>query len=131
MCAKAVIIGGDAAGMSAAAQIRRVDPTVEVVVFEKTNYASYASCGMPYYIAGDIASHEDLLVLSKQEITERGIDVRYGHCVEEIRPGARRVAGQTRDGQPFVETYDYLVLATGGWRFAPLVGRVGETLYAA
>ncbi len=119
MCAKAVIIGGDASGMSAAAQIRRVDPTVEVVVFEKTNYASYASCGMPYYIAGDIASHEDLLVLSKQEIAERGIDVRYGHCVEEIQPGARRVVGQTRDGQTFGETYNYLVLATGGTAIRP------------
>ena len=64
MGTKTVIVGGDAAGMSAAAQIRRVAPSAEVVVFEKTNYASYASCGMPYYIAGDIASHEDLLALT-------------------------------------------------------------------
>ena len=47
MGTKTVIVGGDAAGMSAAAQIRRVAPSAEVVVFEKTNYASYASCGMP------------------------------------------------------------------------------------
>ena len=119
MGTKTVIVGGDAAGMSAAAQIRRVAPSAEVVVFEKTNYASYASCGMPYYIAGDIASHEDLLALTAQEIADRGIDVRYGHAVEEIRPGARIIAGRTRSGQPFDETYDHLVLATGGTAVRP------------
>ena len=119
MGTKTVIVGGDAAGMSAAAQIRRVAPSAEVVVFEKTNYASYASCGMPYYIAGDIASHEDLLALSAQEIADRGIDVRYGHAVEEIRPGARIIAGRTRSGQPFDEPYDHLVLATGGTAVRP------------
>ena len=118
MVTKTVIVGGDAAGMSAAAQIRRVAPSAEVVVFEKTNYASYASCGMPYYIAGDIASHEDLLALTAQEIADRGIDVRYGHAVEEIRPGARIIAGRTRSGQPFNETYDHTVLATGERQFA-------------
>ncbi|MFT5089399.1 MAG: NADPH-dependent 2,4-dienoyl-CoA reductase/sulfur reductase-like enzyme [Candidatus Latescibacterota bacterium] len=100
--------------MSAAAQARRAAPQLEIVVLEKSAFASYGACGMPYYIAGDIASHEDLLALKPQQIAERGIDARCLHEVREIRPGARTVSGQTRDGQLFSESYDYLVLATGG-----------------
>ncbi|MGY8824654.1 MAG: FAD-dependent oxidoreductase [Candidatus Latescibacterota bacterium] len=114
MVKRLVIIGGDAAGMSAAAQARRAAPQLEIVVLEKSAFASYGACGMPYYIAGDIASHEDLLALKPQQIAERGIDARCLHEVREIRPGARTVSGQTRDGQLFSESYDYLVLATGG-----------------
>lgn len=111
---RAVVIGGDAAGMSAAAQMRRAAPQLEVVVFEKSAHVSYAACGMPYYIAGDIASHEDLLALKPDEVVQRGIDARCQHEVCEIRPGARAVVGRTRDGRSFSEHYDYLVLATGG-----------------
>lgn len=100
--------------MSAAAQARRAAPQLEIVVLEKSAFASYGACGMPYYIAGDIASHEDLLALKPQQIAERGIDARCLHEVREIRPGARTVSGQTRDGHFFSESYDYLVLATGG-----------------
>jgi len=109
-----IIVGGDAAGMSAAAQARRVDPQLEVIVFEKSAYASYGACGMPYYIAGDIATAEELLALSPEQIKQRGIDARCGHEVREIRAGARVVVGQTRDGRAFSESYDYLLLATGG-----------------
>jgi CoA-dependent NAD(P)H sulfur oxidoreductase len=109
-----VIVGGDAAGMSAAAQARRAAPQLEVVVLEKSAYASYGACGMPYYIAGDIESHEKLLALTPPQIAERGIDARCLHEVCEIRPGARMVSGQTRAGQSFSESYDYLLLATGG-----------------
>ena len=73
---RAVIIGGDAAGMSAAAQLRRSAPQVEVVVFEKSAFASYGACGMPYYIAGDIQSHHELLALTPEQIEARGIEVR-------------------------------------------------------
>jgi len=111
---KLVIVGGDAAGMSAAAQARRAAPQLKVVVLEKSAFASYGACGIPYYIAGDIESHEDLLALNPEQIAARGIDVRCLHEVREIRPGARAVSGQTRDGQSFSESYDYLVLATGG-----------------
>ncbi len=111
---RAVVIGGDAAGMSAAAQMRRAAPQLEVIVFEKSAHVSYAACGMPYYIAGDIASHEALLALKPEEVVQRGIDARCQHEVCEIRPGAHAVIGRTRDGRSFSEHYDYLVLATGG-----------------
>ena len=89
MAKKLVIIGGDAAGMSAAAQARRAAPQMDVVVFEKSAYASYGACGMPYYIAGDIGSREELLALPPQQIEGRGIDARVGHRVDEVRIGAR------------------------------------------
>ena len=68
MAKRLVIVGGDAAGMSAAAQARRAAPQLEVVVLEKSAYASYGACGMPYYIAGDIESHEKLLALTPPQM---------------------------------------------------------------
>jgi NADPH-dependent 2,4-dienoyl-CoA reductase/sulfur reductase-like enzyme len=79
---RAVVVGGDAAGMSAASQMRRTDPTLEVLVLEKGNFVSYGACGMPYYIAGEIASAEDLLVSSPEKFAARGIDVRCGYEVK-------------------------------------------------
>ncbi len=116
---RAVIIGGDAAGMSAAAQLRRSAPQVEVVVFEKSAFASYGACGMPYYIAGDIQSHHELLALTPEQIEARGIEVRYEHEVLDIHPGARLVAGRCRQGRTFREHYDLLLLATGGTAVRP------------
>lgn len=111
---RAIIVGGDAAGMSAASQMRRVDPMLEVIVFEKGDYVSYGACGMPYYIAGEIARADDLLALRPEEFSERGIDVRTGHEVLEMRAGARVVTGKSIAGHAFSERFDYLVLATGG-----------------
>jgi len=116
---RVVVVGGDAAGMSAASQMRRVNPALEVVVFEKSPHASYGACGMPYYIAGEIAAAEDLLALSPEEFRERGIEVRLEHEVREVRPGARTVEVTTPDGRTVSEHYDYLVLATGGRPVVP------------
>lgn len=118
---RAVVVGGDAAGMSAASQMRRTDPTLEVLVLEKGNFVSYGACGMPYYIDGEIASAEDLLVSSPEEFAARGIDVRCGYEVKEVRAGARVLIGETAAGQSFSERFDYLVLATGGKAVVPAV----------
>jgi NADPH-dependent 2,4-dienoyl-CoA reductase/sulfur reductase-like enzyme len=118
---RAVVVGGDAAGMSAASQMRRTDPTLEVLVLEKGDFVSYGACGMPYYIAGEIAKAEDLLVSSPEEFAARGIDVRCGYEVKEVRAGARVLVGETAAGQSFSERFDYLVLATGGKAVVPTV----------
>lgn len=118
---RAIIVGGDAAGMSAASQMRRADPTLDVLVLEKGDFVSYGACGMPYYIAGEIATADELLALSAQEIAARGIDVRTGHEVREVRAGARVVEGETASGDSFSERFDYLLLATGGRAVVPVL----------
>jgi len=74
-----VIIGGDAAGMSAAGQIRRRQPDWTVTVMEKGHYTSYGACGIPCYFAGDVQAFDDLIVVSPEEFRrKRSIDVRTG-----------------------------------------------------
>jgi NADPH-dependent 2,4-dienoyl-CoA reductase/sulfur reductase-like enzyme len=107
-----VIIGGDAAGMSAASQARRVDPDAEVVVLELTQDVSYGACGLPYKLP-DGKEMEDLCIIPAERFrTERGIDVRLGHEVTALDPAGHGVRGQGPDG-PFELRYDRLVIATG------------------
>ena len=71
-----VVIGGDAAGMSAASKARREDPDLEIIVFEKGPWASYGACGLPYYIKGDIGELEDLITIPPEKFRkERKIDI--------------------------------------------------------
>lgn len=110
---KIVVIGGDAAGMSAASQVKRQKPEYEVVVFERGDHISYAACGIPYYISKAVGSMDDLLELSLEEARgKRGVDVRTGHTVTAIDPPSRSVTVEHGGGHA-VESYDRLVIATG------------------
>lgn len=111
---KFVIIGGDAAGMSAASRAKRTDPGLEVIVLEQTQDVSYSACGMPYNIA-DPGRSIDELVVRKAEVfrQKQGIDLRTGHRVEAIDPSRRTVSGTGTDRRPFVVAYDRLLIATG------------------
>ena len=91
---KVIVIGGDAAGMSAASQIKRQKPEYEVTVFERGTYISYAACGIPYYIGGAVGRLDDLIEVSPGEAREkRKIDLRLGHRVTAIDPNAIGNAG--------------------------------------
>src|SRR5690242_8416755 len=72
------IIGGDAAGMSAATNARRRDEGLEIVAFERGRYTSYSACGIPYYVGGLVSELDDLVVRSPEQHRENGIDVRTG-----------------------------------------------------
>ncbi len=110
---KVLIVGGNAAGMSAASQIKRQKPGWQVTVLEKGPYISYASCGIPYYIGGQVESAEDLIALSPEAaVKKRGIDLRLQSEVTAIRPGDGEVTVRSGDGETS-EPYDYLVLCTG------------------
>jgi NADPH-dependent 2,4-dienoyl-CoA reductase/sulfur reductase-like enzyme len=111
---KFVVIGGDAAGMSAASRAKRHNPQMDVTVLEQTEDVSYSACGMPYNIADPDRSVDDLVV-RKAEVFRRkqGIDLRTGHRAERIDPGARTVSGIDADGEPFELSYDRLLIATG------------------
>lgn len=110
---RVIIIGGDAAGMSAASYIKRHRPEYEVIVFERGEYISYAACGIPYLIGGLVSNIEDLLELSPEEARgKRKVDLRLGHTAVAIDPSARTVAVE-KDGIRRNEPYDCLVIATG------------------
>ncbi|RIK44648.1 MAG: hypothetical protein DCC55_01885 [Chloroflexi bacterium] len=116
-----VIIGGDAAGMSAASKIKREQPDAHVIVFERGEHISYSACGMPYWIAGIVESDRHLVVLTPEEArTERGIDVRTGHTVTAIEPQSKSVTVQRAvTGETFTQSYDRLLIATGASAVRP------------
>jgi NADPH-dependent 2,4-dienoyl-CoA reductase/sulfur reductase-like enzyme len=109
-----VVVGADAAGLSAASKFRREAPDRDVVVFEKGRWISYAFCGMPYFIEGRVERMSDLLSLSPSEVDERGIDLRRGREVVAVDPDAKRVTVETADGDSFEQPYGDLLVATGG-----------------
>ncbi len=113
-----VIIGGDAAGMSAASQAKRQDRSAEVIVLEKTRDVSYGACGLPYKLPCG-QKMEDLQVVTVQDFREkRGIDVRLEHRVTAIDPATKSVSGATPSG-PFTLSYDRLIIATGARAIRP------------
>jgi len=118
---KLVVIGGDAAGMSAASKVRREQPEREIVVFERGNYTSYSACGMPYYIAGEVESLDELIARKPEVFREKqNIDVRIAHEVLKIDRKKKRVQVQNLEtGEKFWESYGTLLIATGASPIRP------------
>jgi NADPH-dependent 2,4-dienoyl-CoA reductase/sulfur reductase-like enzyme len=111
---KFVIIGGDAAGMSAASRAKRNRPDMDVIVLEKTYDVSYSACGMPYNLADSGRNMDDLVVRQAHVFRDRQkIDLRTGHYVEAIDVNRKAVRGTTHDGSKFDLPYDKLLIATG------------------
>lgn len=109
-----VVIGGVAAGMSAAAKAKRENRELEVVVYEQGAYISYAACGMPYWLAGEIADHRELIVRTPQQMAKQGVQVHILHQVTEIDAGQRLVTVRNHQSRKDLTTgYDNLVIATG------------------
>ncbi|WP_030573196.1 FAD-dependent oxidoreductase [Streptomyces aureocirculatus] len=122
MSERLVIIGGDAAGMSAASQARRLkDPReLEIVAFERGNFTSFSACGIPYWVAGDVAERDALVARTPQEHRKRDIDLRMRTEVLEIDPRERRVrARDLASGAEEWTSYDKLVIATGARPLRP------------
>ncbi len=112
---KVVIIGGVAAGATTAARLRRLNKNVEIIMFEKGNYVSYANCGLPYYVSGEIREKSDLLLMTPELFKERfQVDVRVGSEVKAIDPDNQTVAVYNHiTEKTYQESYDQLVIATG------------------
>ena len=117
---RVVVIGGDAAGMSAAAQASRGAEPVELVVFERGDHTSYAACGLPYLVAGLVPEAGRLVARSPEQHRANGIDVRTGHEVMAIDLEKRSVEVRSRaDGDTFHQPFDDLVIATGASSIRP------------
>lgn len=111
-----VVIGGDAAGMSAASQARRMrgPGELEIVAFERGHYSSFSACGIPYWVGGDVDERDRLIARSPEEHRARDIDLRMRTEVTEIDVAAGRVRAREVDsGAEYWTPYDKLVIATG------------------
>lgn len=109
-----VIVGGVAAGMSAASRAKRFDPDAEVVVFERGDIISYGACGLPYVLGGAVEDWDDLVARTPEQMRARGIGVRLRHEVTGIDARAQTVTVQDRGGGRVTqEPYDRLLVATG------------------
>ncbi len=110
---RVIVIGGDAAGMSAASQIKRQKKDWNVKVFEKGKYVSYAACGMPYYIQGAVSHFNSLIEIQPETfINDRGIDLKLNSEVTKVIPENNEVIVNIEEKATSFK-YDYLVIATG------------------
>lgn len=121
MTMKTVIIGGVAGGASAAARLRRLDENAQIIILEQGNYVSFANCGLPYYIGGEIPRQEDLTLQTPKSFRVRfNIDVRVGHRAISLEPGSKTITVQNQaDGTTYIETYDKLILSPGAAPIRP------------
>jgi NADPH-dependent 2,4-dienoyl-CoA reductase/sulfur reductase-like enzyme/rhodanese-related sulfurtransferase len=117
---KVLIVGGVAAGASAAARLRRLDENAEIIMFEKGDYISFANCGLPYYIGDVIKEREKLLVATPKLMKDRfKIDVRVNSEIIGIDTNAKKVMIQSEEKGLYEEAYDVLVLAPGAKPLVP------------
>ena len=117
---KIVIIGGVAAGAKAAAKSKRMLPDAEVHIFTQDTHVSYSSCGLPYYIAGDFADWQKLIVRTKEEFEKSGIEIHLQNRVTKILPMDKKILVKdlVENSCNFIE-YDKLIIATGASPFIP------------
>ena len=118
---KIVIVGGVAGGASAAARLRRLDEKAEIVMLEQGDYISYANCGLPYYVGGEITEKEALTLQTPESFRARfTVDVRVKNRAESIDTAARTVTVRKLDtGETYTEEYDKLILSPGAEPLRP------------
>jgi len=119
-----LVVGGVAAGMSAASQARRIDENLSIGVFEKNEYVSYAACGIPYMIDNEIADRDKLIAIDKDRfINERNIQIFTNSEVTGI-DFSKKTVSVNENGQTGNISYDKLVIATGARAFVPPIAGV-------
>ncbi|MFW5640573.1 MAG: FAD-dependent oxidoreductase [Thermodesulfobacteriota bacterium] len=132
---KFIVIGGDAAGMSAASRAKRKNPDVEVTVLEKTRDVSYSACGMPYNIADRTRPIEDLVVRRAEVFREKqGIHLLTGHRVESIDIEGKTVNGISDQEKPAVALHTRMTVqefSQTDLAYAPPFGPVWDPLLTA
>lgn len=120
---KVVIIGGVAGGASAAARARRLSEEAEIILLERGPYVSFANCGLPYHIGGEIADRDRLLVTTPEQLRARfRLDVRTHNEVTAIQPSEKTVEIKNLEtGKVYRESYDVLILSPGAHPIRPPV----------
>jgi len=117
---KIIIIGGIAAGMSAAAKANRIDPSLDITVYEKSRYISFGACGLPYFVGGFFKDAAIMLAKTVEDMEKVGVRVKTLHEVRTVDEKNKAVTVRNlQTGEEFIEPYDKLMIATGA---------VGKTL---
>lgn len=118
---KVVIVGGVAGGATAAARLRRLDESAEIIVLERSGFVSYANCGLPYYLSGVIKSQGALTLQTPESFKNRfAVDVRVRNEAVSVDPVAKAVTVRILDeGREYTETYDKLILSPGAQPIKP------------
>ncbi len=117
---KIVIVGGVAGGASAAARARRVDESAEIHIFERGPYISFANCGLPYYIGGEIQDRSKLLIMTPEKMWVRSrVHAHVNHEVLSIDPQCKRVRVRSKDGCEEEFSFDKLILSQGAKPIVP------------
>ncbi|MFP4437553.1 MAG: CoA-disulfide reductase [Chloroflexaceae bacterium] len=120
MAKRLVVIGGVAAGMSAAAKARRTDKNMEIVVYEQTGNVSYGSCGLPYFVKGEIPRIEDVIVRRPEDFARQNIQALVRHQVLRIDPVEHTVLVHNLEtGEEFRDEWDRLIISAGGGATKP------------
>ena len=121
MSKKVLVVGGVAGGATTVARLRRLDENLEIILFERGEYISFANCGLPYYIGGTIEERDALLVQTPESMEKRfNIDVRIKNEVIKILKDEKKI--EVKDlstGKIYEESYDYLVLSPGSTPLRP------------
>ncbi|MBS1371861.1 MAG: FAD-dependent oxidoreductase [Lentisphaeria bacterium] len=117
---KTLIIGGVAAGAGAAARLRRLDESMEIILLERGSYISYANCGLPYHLGGVIPERDSLLVMPEKKFRAWfNVEIRTRNEAVAIDRARKTVTVRRADGSEYAESYDKLLLATGSRPAAP------------
>lgn len=111
---KVIVIGGVAAGMSAASKIKRIDKDTEIVVYEKGLHLSYGACGLPYYVAGINDDYTKMIARTKEEFESAGMKINLRHEIVKVVPEKKQVMiKDLEEGRLFIDSYDKLMISTG------------------
>ncbi|MDF2842248.1 MAG: FAD-dependent pyridine nucleotide-disulfide oxidoreductase [Herbinix sp.] len=115
-----IIIGGVAAGMSAASKIARMDKTCEVVVYEKGGFLSYGACGLPYYVGDYNDDYRRMIARTQEKFSEAGIETHLYHEVVKVDVEKKQIfINNLKDKTMFIDKYDKLMIATGAASLVP------------
>ncbi|MDT2726117.1 FAD-dependent oxidoreductase [Lactococcus formosensis] len=126
MTKKYLIVGGVAGGMSAATRLRRLKEDAEIIVFDKGPYVSFANCGLPYYLSGEIESRNKLILQTPESLAQRfNLDVRPDSEVVSIEPDKKEIT-VVSNGTSYTENYDALILSPGASPFIPPIKGLAE-----
>ena len=122
---KVIIIGGVAAGMSAAAKARRIDKEAVITVYEKTDVVSWGACGMPYYVGGFYESPNTMIARTAEATIKSGIDLKVKHEVLKIDPNNKKVLVKDLvNNKEFEDNYDSLLIAAGAKSIIPNIANI-------
>ena len=113
--AKVIVVGGVAGGATAASQLRRLNQEIDITIYEKDRDISFANCGLPYHIGGEVDERRKLIAATPESFNDKGVSVFTYHEVVGVNAGKQFVTVKNMaTGEEFNDTYDYLILSPGG-----------------